>query len=271
MKIRSVSILFVCIVLTVNAASVKAELPKEQLYILFNQANETFRQANSTDSSVKADKLYEKAILTYEKIISEGQIENAKLYYNLGNAYLLKNDIGKAILNYRRAQKLDSSDANIQKNLEFARSQRIDKITPKARKRIMKTLFFWHYDFSLRTKFILLCLFFAISCIALTIIVWLGRTAITSATMVIAGILTLLFLISVVVENRERTRLICGVITVEKVVARQGDGQNYPASFKEPLHAGTEFDVLERRPGWLHIRLSDNNDSWIPNNSAELI
>jgi hypothetical protein len=135
----------------------------------------------------------------------------------------------------------------------------------------MKTLFFWHYDFSLRTKYILLCLFFAISCIALTIIVWLGRTAITSATMVIAGILTLLFLISVVVENRERTRLICGVITVENVVARQGDGQNYPASFKEPLHAGTEFDVLERRPGWLHIRLSDNNDSWIPNNSAELI
>ena len=271
MNLRSFSILSICIVLTAHAAVTKAELPKQQLYILFNQANETFRQANLSDSSAKADKLYEKAILTYEKIITEGKIENARLYYNLGNAYLLKDDIGKAILNYRRAQKLDSSDANIQKNLEFARSQRIDKITPKARKRIMKTLFFWHYDFSLRTKFILTCLFFAASCITLTIIVWLGRSAITSTTAVIVGILTLLFLVSVVVENRERRRLICGVITANNVVARQGDGQNYPTSFKDPLHAGTEFDVLERRPGWLHIRLSDNNDGWIPNNSAELI
>ena len=76
---------------------------------------------------------------------------------------------------------------------------------------------------------------------------------------------------SVVLETRERARLICGVITDRDVLARQGDGQNYPPSFKDPLHAGTEFDVLERRPGWLHIRLSDNNDGWIPDNTAELI
>jgi tetratricopeptide (TPR) repeat protein len=271
MNFRSFIIFFVCIVLGGFSAVAKAELPMEQLYILFNQANEAFRQANSSQNTALADELYEKAILSYEKIIDEGKIKNARLYYNLGNAYLLKENIGKAILNYRRGQKLDSSDANIQKNLDFARSQRIDKITQKARKRIMETLFFWHYDFSLRTKFILACLFFAAFCIALTVIVWLGRSAPTSTAAVIAGILMLCFFASVVVETRERTRLICGVITVQDVVARQGDGQNYPESFKEPLHAGTEFDVLEHRPGWLHIRLSDNNDGWIPNNTAELI
>ncbi len=270
MNFRSVLFLFVCVIMT-GLAAAKAEIPKEQLYILFNQANEAFRQANSSQNSAKADELYEKAILSYEKIINEGQIENAGLYYNLGNAYLLKENIGKAILNYLRAQKLDNSDANIQKNLEFARSQRIDKITPKARERIMETLFFWHYDFSLRTKFILACLFFAAFCITLTVIVWLGRTVPASAAAVITGILMLCFFASVVVETRERAHLICGVITVQDVAARQGDGQNYPASFKDPLHAGTEFDVLERRPGWLHIRLSDNNDGWIPNNTAELI
>ncbi len=135
----------------------------------------------------------------------------------------------------------------------------------------METLFFWHYDFSLRTKFILACLFFAAFCITLTVIVWLGRTASTTTTAVITGILMLCFFVSVVVETRQRARLISGVITAQDVVARQGDGQNYPESFKEPLHAGTEFDVLEHRPGWLHIRLSDNNDGWIPNNTAEII
>ena len=270
MNAKSILILFVCIIL-MGLGTAKAELPKEQLYVLFNQANEAFRQANSIENNARADELYEKAILSYEKIINEGKIENAGLYYNLGNAYLLKENIGKAILNYRRAQKLNSSDANIQKNLEFARSQRIDKITPKTRERIMETLFFWHYDFSLRRKFILACLFFAAFCITLTVIVWFGRTAPTSVTAVITGILMLCFLASVVMETRERARLVCGVITVSDVVARQGDGQNYPESFKDPLHIGTEFDVLERRLGWLHIRLSDDSDTWIPSNTAELI
>ena len=271
MNFRKVIILNVCIVLSGFAVETKADLSKEQLYILFNQANEAFRQANLSQNTARADELYEKAILSYEKIINEGKIKNARLYYNLGNAYLLKENIGKAILNYRRAQKLDSSDANIQKNLDFARSQRIDKITPKAQERILETLFFWHYDFSLRTKFILACLCFAVFCVTLTVIVWLGRTALTSAAAVITGILILCFLTSVVMETLERTRLVCGVITVRDVVARQGDGQNYPASFKDPLHTGTEFDVLEHRTDWLHIRLSNDSDAWIPSNTAELI
>ena len=271
MNFRVVKILFVCIVLSGITEVTEAELPKEQLYILFNQANEAFRQANSSQSSTIADELYEKAILSYEKIINEGKIKNAGLYYNLGNAYLLKENIGKAILNYRRAQKIDSSDTNIQKNLDFARSQRIDKITPKAQKRIMETLFFWHYDFSLRTKFILACLFFAAFCIILTLIVWLGRTVVTSTTAVIIAICMLCFSASVVVETRARARLVCGVITARSIVARQGDGQNYPESFRDPLHAGTEFNVLERRLGWLHIRLLDDSDTWIPSNTAELI
>ena len=72
-------------------------------------------------------------------------------------------------------------------------------------------------------------------------------------------------------EARARSLKVCGVITAPEVVARQGDGPNYPESFKDPLHAGTEFDLLERRSGWYHIRLSDNSDGWIPDNSAGLI
>jgi hypothetical protein len=101
--------------------------------------------------------------------------------------------------------------------------------------------------------------------------VWFGRSAPTTATAVITGILMLCFLTSVVMETRQRARQVCGVITVSNVVARQGDGQNYPESFKDPLHIGTEFDLLEHRLGWLHIRLSDDSDTWIPSNAAELI
>jgi tetratricopeptide (TPR) repeat protein len=249
----------------------EANLSNEQVYSLFGQANQSFRQANSTDDSDQAQKLYEKAILNYEKIISDGQIQNSKLYYNLANAYFLSGNLGKAILNYRRAEKLDGSDTNIQKNLAFARSKRIDKIPMKTEKRVLHTLFFWHYDFSIKTKFILTCLFFTVVCILLTVMIWFGKTAGRITTVVIFSILFICFLASAVLETQIQANRICGVITNQQVIARQGDGQNYPESFKEPLHVGTEFDLLERRAGWFHIKLSDDSDTWIPDNSAELI
>jgi len=250
----------------------QAELPKDQINTLFTQANEAFREANSerTDPT-KAERLYEEAILAYEKIIDRGRIENAGLYYNLANTYFLKDDIGRAILNYRRAAKLDAADTNIQKNLDFARSRRVDKVQLKTQKRVLHTLFFWHYDFSLRTKFVLTCIVFAACCIALTLIVWFGRSPAATTTVVITGVLTLCLVVSVVIETRTQAAEICGVITADKVIARQGDGQNYAPSFKEPLHAGTEFDLLEDRTGWLHIKLADDTDTWIPDHSADLI
>jgi hypothetical protein len=100
---------------------------------------------------------------------------------------------------------------------------------------------------------------------------WRGRFALGVATAVICGILTAGFFASVAVEARSRANTICGVITAGQVVARQGDGPNYPESFKDPLHAGTEFDLLERRSGWFHVMLSDDSDGWIPDNAADLI
>jgi len=260
-----------CLFLLIVAATVEGKLPKEQVYSLYNQANETFRQANSTKEPDQAERLYEKAILTFEKIIDEGQIKNAMLYYNLGNAYFLKGDIGNAILNYRQAEKLDSSDTNIQKNLTFARSKRIDKVGIKTEKRVLQTLFFWHYDFSLKTKFLLTCIFFGTVCVCISAAIWFGRNNALTTFAIICAVLMVCFLSSVAIEYKTHTSKISGVITANEVIARQGNGENYPASFKEPLHEGTEFDLLENRSGWFHIKLSDDSDGWIPNSTAELI
>jgi len=269
---KNFTVILVSLLLFSLTTSAIAKVPEEQTYSLFSQANESFRQANSMAAGSKeAEKLYEKSILSYEKIINDVQIKNAKLYYNLGNAYFLKGDIGRAILNYRRAEKLDKSDTNIQKNLTFARSRRIDKVKEKTEKRVLHTLFFWHYDFSMKTKFLFTCIFFAIVCISLTAMIWLVRIAPIKLTMIISGILMFCFLASVVTEVSVQAGKACGVVTVDEVIARQGDGRNYSVSFKEPLHAGTEFDLLEHRAGWLHIRLSDDSEGWIPDSSSDLI
>jgi hypothetical protein len=100
---------------------------------------------------------------------------------------------------------------------------------------------------------------------------WLGRGPATTTIAVVALVLLSCLLASVVTESIQRSNTVSGVVTVSEIVARQGDGPNYAPSFEAPLHAGTEFEVLEQRPGWLHIELSDGSEGWIPDDAAGLV
>ncbi|MCQ3980520.1 MAG: hypothetical protein DPW09_44490, partial [Anaerolineae bacterium] len=67
-------------------------------------ANEDYEAGNYAD-----------AASIYEAIIASG-LHNSNVYYNLGNAYFKQEDLGRAILNYRRAQRLDPRDADTTAN-----------------------------------------------------------------------------------------------------------------------------------------------------------
>lgn len=268
---RSHFLLLALCLLPTQAAEAAPALPRDQLYALLQEANTAFQTANAANNPDAAKPLYDKAILLYEKIVDQGGVRNAGLYYNLANAYLLKEDLGRAILNYRRAEKLDASDLNIKKNLSFARRRRADRVETSTQRRVLETLFFWHYDFSLRTKALLACLFFGILCAILALIVWLGRGSAAFVAAVLSGVLFLCLFTSLLVQARQEAGTRYGVITAGEVVARQGDGPNYPPSFKDSLHAGLEFTLVEHRPGWLHIELADGTDAWIPDDTAGLV
>ena len=70
---RNVSIIPIALLLHCLASPAGAALSGEQIHSLFDSANQAFRQANSiVDDPDEARRLYEKAVLNYEKIISEG-------------------------------------------------------------------------------------------------------------------------------------------------------------------------------------------------------
>jgi hypothetical protein len=261
---------FVLVAAVSQASVVLAVLSEDEVYSEFKAANELFRQGNEA-SGDDADKLYGEAILRFERIVEDGGIRNAGLYYNLGNAYLLKDDIGRAIVNYRRSERLDDSNADLRKNLAFARSRRIDQIDIETETKVLHTLFFLHYDFSLQVRFFLACLFFAACFLVLTAMVWFGRRGAMRAVCVVCGVAFVCFALSVTVESVGKARRKCGVIVSESVIARQGDGHNYPKSFKDPLHAGTEFDLIKRQSGWFNVRLSDGSEAWVPVATGELV
>lgn len=252
--------------------SAYAGLSKDELFLAFTQANGAFARANqAADDPEQAQTYYRQAIAGYERMIADGGIQNAKLYCNLGNSYLLTDDLGRAILNYRRAQRLDSSNPDIHKNLNFARSKCIDQFPVTTQKKILERLFFWHYDLSMHTRFVIGGICLAILCMWLTLRIWIARWPAVIGVSSIMLLLVICMTVSVAIEQYTLSTHRSGVIIADAVVARQGDSDNYPESFSEPLHSGVEFNLIEQRPGWLHINLSNDQDCWIPADSAELI
>ncbi len=79
-------------------------------------ADELFKQGNDLFKA----KEYDSAVTIYSKVVSMG-LASAPLYFNLGNAYFKAGDLGRAILYYERARKLNPDDPDIQGNLDFAK------------------------------------------------------------------------------------------------------------------------------------------------------
>ena len=55
---------------------------------------------------------YVGAAAFYEAIVDKGYI-SGRLFYNLGNAYFKAGELGRAVLNYNRAQKLMPYDKDV--------------------------------------------------------------------------------------------------------------------------------------------------------------
>ena len=83
---------------------------------LYRQGTEYFHQAvetEKTDPDAARD-LFEKAAFRFERLVAEGGVRNGKLFYNIGNIHFLLGDIGRAILNYRRAGLYIPNDPNLE-------------------------------------------------------------------------------------------------------------------------------------------------------------
>lgn len=262
-----------CLLLAAGTCcSSSAELPAEELRTLLDEATEFFDQGNElapTDSTA-AQKAYEQAIVRYERIVQEGEVVNGRLYYNLGNAYFLSGDLGRSVLNYLRAAQYIPNDPNLHQNLDYVRRQRVDRIEEPQRRRVLKTLFFWHYDLSSGMRGVLFAVFFAGVWCAASLRLRVRRVWLT---WLVAGlaVLTLALAASLGTDAYTARSEKTGVIIAHEVVARKGNGESYEPSFEEPLHAGTEFLLEQTRGEWKQIRLHDGRTCWVPGQAAELV
>ena len=234
---------------------------------LMQEAAALFHQANENDNPEEAEKLYEKALLRYQKISRD--VPSGNIYYNIGNTYFRMGDIGRAIVNYRRAEQHIPGDPNLRHNLDYVLGKRQDAIAPQQEETLLRTLFFWHYDLSQDIKEAIFIGSYISFWLAAGLI-FLSPWRISAWSLVPFAAIAFLFASSLFL-SRYGVEEAAGVITDREVIARKGDSRSYQSSFIAPLHSGTEFLLLEKRGSWLHIELQDGRQCWIPARSSELI
>lgn len=93
-----------CLVGRLNAA------PSHDPVAAFEQANKLYEQGRFTEAAT-----------AYERLVERGSVSPA-LYFNLGNALFKAGQTGRAIVNYRLAERLSPRDPDIRANLQFARN-----------------------------------------------------------------------------------------------------------------------------------------------------
>jgi len=215
--------------------------------------DELFAQAMQmrTEQPDKAQPLFTEAALGFEP---------QERFVNAGNSWFFAGENGRALANYLAAERRNPFDRQTRESITFVRAQRADRFqtleTPAAR--ISGTWKqFNHWSPAMRVALLTL-IYLAGWAIFLTARV-IGKK-IPRRGWIVLGIVALIPAVSLMTSL---SRPLDGVV-IESAEARLGPGYAYDAAYDTPLHEATEFQWLENRNGWVHARMPDKSEAWIP-------
>ena len=219
---------------------------------LFADANEKYQQAakliaekNIQESSQKL----KEAARQYETILAGG-FRHGQIYYNLANTYYRLNELGKAVLNYRKAQRFMPRNTDIEANLKLVKNMTEDKELSNEPSVVIKRLFFWlfllnqneliiitiaHYGILMTLGFFLVILKYS----------WLKKFVLGFA------VCLFIVLVSLGVKIYKEQYTNNGIIITEKCQIRYGPGEEYEPKFE--IHGGTECIIEDERDNWYKV------------------
>ncbi len=245
--------------------------PTADLRVEFERALAEFDEAQQIqlDRPDEARRLFQLAAQRFSSIIASGMV-NGRLEFNLANCYLQAGDVGRAVLHYRRAERLIPGDEMLDDNLAVARSRCLTSIQPTRRSAFSRSVFFWHYQTSVggrtRTTLVLYVVFWGM----LIVRNFVRRRSI-AVSAIVCAVLAGASGISAGMSHWSDRNAPDGVVTAMDVVVYKGPGTGYQRQFEQPLQPGVEFTLRKRRGDWCSIELVDDKSGWINVTQAELV
>lgn len=238
--------------------------------LLFQKAQATFNQGQLLRGNERRLAML-RAASQFEVLVKEHDIKNGYLLYNIGNAYFEAGEKGKAILNYRRAERLIPGFSDLKFNLNTVKQ---DLNTPEAQKTwwgdIVKSVVFWHYMFDYSTRRIAFAVVFVSFWLCLALMI-LYKSGILKALTVLSAVVAIALGGSYLVSSFKLNVETAGVVIKQQTMVRKGPGTSYEPMYSQPISEGTEFKLLEVQGEWWRIKLANDDEVWIKAIEAELI
>lgn len=252
---RNYLILFLAMFLSV---SLNAQTDDSVLQNL-SQANEMYRQGQYSD-----------AAKIYEEILRRGV--SAELYYNLGNCYYKIDEIGRAILNYERALRLNPRFKDASYNLKIAESKIVDNVnsTPTF---FIKRWFKGIVSMFSSNQWLAFSLFFFVLMLAAFLLFAFSATRnrrkFSFYAFIICGVIFASALSFSGIRKEQFVKHNSAIVLAGAVTAKSAPDVSGTDLFQ--LHEGTRVHIKSTLDTWVEISLENGAVGWLEEKAIERI
>jgi len=218
-----------------------------------NTPGAVFYQANIYYQEGK----YDEAIKDYERLIGRG-LESGNLYYNLGNSYFKKGELGLAVLNYEKAKGFIPNDGDLKSNYNYV--LQVLNLEPELFGNWFdKMVYVLFQGTTIDSLTILLSFIYVVLIVFLILSLFFNRLKRFSGLVVC--ILAALFILSAYALNRKINYLNkTAVVISNEADVKFEPLENATTYFK--LSKGSRVEVVEKVEGWYKVRRFDNKLGW---------
>ena len=232
--------------------------------LLANSPQDLFKAGNQ----LYADGKFAEATQKYQAAADTG-FKNWVLEYNLGNACYRAGQLGKGILHYERAFRMNSGQSDVIYNLNLATTKAGDPELPSTALPALAWRFF--YLLSVNSLTLLTSLLFIFFCVV-------GGFALAGRNFLAADLALGLGVLLIALSGWLGARIYIlekpiGVVVTSVAEVRSGPNTTYPANFTVP--EGHRVLILEEQEpiqGWLEIGVpAEGLKGWAPDSSVEVI
>jgi tetratricopeptide (TPR) repeat protein len=245
-----------------------------KLLILFLLVASSARPAEPLYDSANAAYLrgeFELAAKRYESVAETGKV-SAALYFNTGNAYFKMGELGAAILNYERAQRLSPGAEDIRENLEFARNRTEDKIDESQEMFLQEAARGLH-TLQGEKGWSITAIMLLTAGLLLVALFFISRKPLIRKTLFFSGLSLLLFsalsLLTARSAFQELMRKDEAVILSSSATVVSAPAKGSQGLFV--LHEGTKVSILSASGGWTEIRLPNGKTGWLSSSDLVII
>lgn len=241
------------------------------IVFLLQLSLESPQEAFARAEALYQEQRYDEAAEVYESMRTLG-IEDATLYYNLGNAYFKAGRIGLSVLSYERAWVLAPDDEDVRTNLTYANELVADAVDEAPLPLAVRWAVDVYRSLQPNVLAVVLSVAFLLGGVALTLVLYDVVPEWRSVAIVMLVLCATLALGSggaLTFKANAAANRVDAIVLTENAYVRSGPGDANPRLAE--IHEGLKVRVISEREGWYQVTLANGLTGWLRASELETI